>query len=44
VTTLDTFQTCTTKVEKVKALTLQVHCPDKSNWARAVWFEPILVE
>jgi hypothetical protein len=44
VTQLDTFQTCTLKVEKVKVLTLQVHCPDKSDWARAVWFEPILAE
>jgi hypothetical protein len=44
VTKLDTFQSCTLKVDKVKVLTLLVHCSDKANWAHAVWFEPILAE
>jgi NPCBM/NEW2 domain len=44
VTKMDTFQTCVVKVEKVKVLTLLVHCADKENWAHTVWFEPILVE
>jgi hypothetical protein len=44
VTKMDTFQTCTIAIEKVKTLTLRVHCPDKNGWACACWFEPILVE
>lgn len=44
VTQLDTFQTCELNVTNVKTLTLLVHCPDANNWARAVWFEPILIE
>ena len=44
VTKLDAFQTCTLKVEKVKVLTLKVHCPNEHGGAHAVWFAPILVE
>jgi hypothetical protein len=44
VTKLDTFQKYTVLVEKVKVLTLQVHCAGSHNWAHAVWLEPILVE
>ena len=44
VTKIDTFQTCTVRVEKVRVLTLQVHSHDKAMWTRAVWFEPVLVE
>lgn len=44
VTKMDTFQTCVVRVEKVRALTLLVHAPDKADWARAVWFEPTLIE
>ncbi|MDB5307221.1 MAG: hypothetical protein JWO38_1423 [Gemmataceae bacterium] len=40
----DTFQTCTVKVEKVKVLTLLVHCTGEDNFAWAVWFEPVLIE
>jgi len=36
------FQTCTLRVEKVKVLTLLVHCPDQAFWCRAFWFEPVL--
>jgi hypothetical protein len=32
------------KVEKVKVLTLLIHCADRAEWARSVWFEPILAE
>jgi hypothetical protein len=44
VTVIDTFQTCAVKVEKVKTLTLKVHCPGANFWARSVWFEPVLIE
>jgi dsDNA-binding SOS-regulon protein len=44
VTKMDTFQKYTVLVEKVKVLTLQVHCAGVHNWAHAVWLEPILVE
>lgn len=44
VTKLDDVQTCTVRVEKVKVLTLHVHCADRHEWARAVWFEPLLAE
>lgn len=44
VTKLDAFQTCTVKVEKVKVLTLKVHCPNEHGGAHAVWFAPVLVE
>ena len=44
VTKIDTFQTCTVRVEKVKILTLHVHAAGSSDWGRAVWFEPILIE
>jgi hypothetical protein len=43
VTKIDTFQTCTIKVEHVKTLTLQVHCGDFRR-AHAVWFGPIAFE
>ncbi len=41
---LDTFQTCTVKVENVKTLTLRVHCPAEHGGAHAVWFAPVLAE
>jgi hypothetical protein len=44
VTKMDQFQTCTVNIEKVKTLTLRVHCPEKFNWACAFWIEPFLVE
>jgi hypothetical protein len=43
VTNLDSFQNCTVNVEKVKVLTLRVHC-QKNGWATAVWFAPIVAE
>jgi hypothetical protein len=44
VTKIDKFQTCTINVEKVKTLTLKVHCPDNNGWAWVFWIEPILAE
>ncbi|HEY1188413.1 MAG TPA: NPCBM/NEW2 domain-containing protein [Gemmata sp.] len=44
VTKRDTFQPCAVRVEKVKALTLRVHCAGTHDWARAVWVEPFLAE
>jgi hypothetical protein len=44
VTKRDTFQKCTINVEKIKTLTLRVHCENSSSYAWAFWFEPILVE
>jgi NPCBM/NEW2 domain len=44
VTKVEAFQLCEVKVEKLKTLTLRIHCPDKDNWGRTVWYEPILVE
>lgn len=44
VKTRDAFQTCVIKVEKVKTLTLRVHCPDDQASAHAVWFGPFVVE
>jgi hypothetical protein len=44
VTKIETFQTCVVKVEKVRTLTLRVHCPDKDGWGRTVWYEPVLAE
>lgn len=41
---LDEFQTCEVCVQKVKVLTLRVHCPDSGDWCRASWLEPILLE
>jgi hypothetical protein len=38
------FQTCTVNVEKVKTLTLRVHCAAGDTNAWAFWIEPILVE
>ncbi len=43
VTKLDDFQTCSLNVDKVKTLTLCVHCKN-NNWAHAVWFGPFLAE
>jgi hypothetical protein len=43
VTKMNTFQQCTINIEKIKTLTLRVHC-DKFGWAFAYWLEPILVE
>ncbi|MDB5310455.1 MAG: hypothetical protein JWO38_4657 [Gemmataceae bacterium] len=44
VTKRDDLQSCDIKLEKVKALTLRVHCPGSAGAAQAVWFEPVLVE
>jgi hypothetical protein len=44
VTKLDTLQACELSVAKVKVLTLRVHCPGENRYARAVWFEPVVVE
>jgi F0F1-type ATP synthase membrane subunit b/b' len=44
VSKLDTFQTCTINIDKVKTLTLRVHCPGSNGWAATCWIEPILVE
>ncbi len=41
---LDEFQSVDVKMEKVKILTLRVNCPEGNAWARAVWFEPMLIE
>jgi hypothetical protein len=41
---LDAFQTCEVRIEKVKVLTLRVHCPQEHGGAHAVWFSPILAE
>jgi len=38
------FQTCELKVEKLKTLTLRVHCPQGNGGAHAVWFAPFVVE
>jgi hypothetical protein len=37
-------QECEVKVERVKTLTLRVHCPGNDGWGRAVWYEPVLAE
>jgi len=42
--TLNEFQACDVCVQKVKILTLRVHCPDLEDWCRAMWLEPILAE
>jgi hypothetical protein len=42
--TLNDFQTCEVCVQKVKILTLQVHCPDSGDWCRASWVEAILAD
>jgi hypothetical protein len=44
VTKVEVLQTCELRVEKVKTLTLRVHCPGSDAWNRSVWFEPILAE
>jgi hypothetical protein len=44
VTKLDTFQKCVVRIEKVKTLTLRVHCAEANNYAHAVWFAPVVVE
>jgi hypothetical protein len=43
VTKIETFQTCTMNIEKVKVLTLRVSCKD-FHWAHAVWFGPVVIE
>ena len=43
ITKRDSFQTCKLNVEKVKTLTLRVHCK-VFNWAHAIWFSPYLVD
>jgi hypothetical protein len=44
VSKLDMYETCELKIEKVKILTLRVNCPGPNTYARAMWYEPILVE
>jgi hypothetical protein len=44
VTKIDSFQNFTVCVEKVKVLTLRIHCQGQYNWSHCVWFGPILVE
>jgi hypothetical protein len=44
VTKIDTFQKFTINVDKIKTLTLRVHCSDASNWAWSFWIEPVLIE
>lgn len=44
VAALNAFQTCAVKLDKVKTLTLKVHCPDAHGGAHAVWFGPFVVE
>jgi len=38
------FQTCTIRVDKVKTLTLRIHCPDHNGCAHGTWFTPYIVE
>jgi hypothetical protein len=38
------LQLCDVRIEGVKVLTLRVHCPKSNAAARAVWYEPVLVE
>jgi hypothetical protein len=44
VTKRDAFQKCEINVEKLKTLTLRVHCENSQIYAWAFWFEPILAE
>jgi hypothetical protein len=44
VTKMDDFQTFTINIEKVKTLTLRVHCPGGFGLALACWIEPFLTE
>jgi hypothetical protein len=39
----DVFQACTANVEKVKPLTLRVHCK-VTRRRHAVWFGPVAIE
>lgn len=41
---IEDFQTIEVNVEKVKVLTLAVHCWGSSAWGRTAWFEPILID
>jgi hypothetical protein len=41
---LEVFQTCAINVEKVRTLTLRVHCSDGRDWAHGVWFAPFVAE
>jgi len=40
----DVFEECEISLDKVKVLTLRVHCPGVNDWADGVWFEPFVVE
>ena len=44
VKTREKFQEVAVPVEKVKVLTLKVHCPGSASWGCAVWYEPIVIE
>lgn len=44
VTKVPTFQTCTVRVEKVKVLTLRVHCAEAHGGAHAAWLAPFVAE
>jgi|SRR5579883_179916 len=41
---LESFQTCTVRVDKVKILSIRVHCPGKHDYAHSTWFAPFIVE
>ncbi|MCE9565097.1 MAG: NPCBM/NEW2 domain-containing protein [Planctomycetes bacterium] len=41
---LDVYESCELPLEKVQKLTLRVICDGRNTLARAVWYEPILVE
>lgn len=41
---IEDHQDCEVNVERVKVLTLQVHCGGSNFWGRSVWFEPMLTE
>lgn len=44
VTKVATFQTCAIRVEKVKTLTLRVHCENEHGGAHAAWLAPFVAE
>jgi hypothetical protein len=41
---LNEYQEAEVCVERVKVLTLRVHCPQSSDWCRACWLEPLIAE
>lgn len=41
---LDMYETCEVKIDKVKKVTLRVSCPGPNTRARAMWYEPVLIE